>query len=98
TERYKQEWAAANPGAPMGKMGLSRHVYVADTDQEAHEVAKQAYANWFKSNDELWRAFGAESLHFPNSYEAAIERGLHSVELLRKEVMPAFAEARQAAE
>jgi len=138
TDRYKREWAAANPGAPMGKMGLSRHVYVADNDEEAHEVAKRAYASWFKSNDELWRAFGAESLHFPSSYEAAIERGqlicgapesvrtqllkhatesgvnylvcrlafgdipvervLNSVDLLRKEVMPAFAEARQAAE
>ena len=137
TDRYKQEWAKANAGAAMGKMGLSRHIYVADTDPEAQETAKQAYTSWFKSNDELWRAFGAESLHFPNSYEAAIERGqlicgspdtvrtrlakdvsesgvnyvvcrlafgdipvervLHSVELMRAEVMPAFADSRQAA-
>jgi alkanesulfonate monooxygenase SsuD/methylene tetrahydromethanopterin reductase-like flavin-dependent oxidoreductase (luciferase family) len=136
--RYKQEWAAAHGGEPATRIGLSRHVHVADTDAKAHETAKQAYAAWFKANDELWRAFGASSLYFPSSYEAAIEMGqlicgapdtvrakvdehmkgsganylvcrlafgdlpldrvLRSVELLRAEVMPAFAGVRQAAE
>jgi len=75
TDRYRQEWKAAHGGEPVTKMGLSRHIYIADTDAEAHEAAKRAYENWFKSNDELWRAFGAESLHFPSTYEAAIDRG-----------------------
>jgi alkanesulfonate monooxygenase SsuD/methylene tetrahydromethanopterin reductase-like flavin-dependent oxidoreductase (luciferase family) len=74
-ERYKQEWAAAHGGAPSTKIGLSRHVHVAETDAKAHEAARQAYALWFKANDELWRAFGASSLYFPSSYEAAIEAG-----------------------
>lgn len=74
-ERYKQEWAAVHGGALTTKIGLSRHVHVADTDEKAHETAKQAYAMWFKANDELWRAFGASSLYFPASYETAIEMG-----------------------
>ena len=74
--RYRDEWRTAHGAAePTTKIGLSRHVLVADTDAEAHITAKRAYNVWYKALDELWRAFGTESLHFPRGYDAAIAAG-----------------------
>jgi alkanesulfonate monooxygenase SsuD/methylene tetrahydromethanopterin reductase-like flavin-dependent oxidoreductase (luciferase family) len=75
TDRYRAEWKRIHGGEPKTKIGLSRHIHIADTDEEAHDNAKRAYEIWYRANDELWRAFGAESLHFPSSYAAALERG-----------------------
>jgi alkanesulfonate monooxygenase SsuD/methylene tetrahydromethanopterin reductase-like flavin-dependent oxidoreductase (luciferase family) len=75
-ERYLREWRELyGEAAPAPMLGLSRHVHVADSDREAEDTARRAYAVWFKANDELWRAFGSASLHFPATYEDAIARG-----------------------
>jgi alkanesulfonate monooxygenase SsuD/methylene tetrahydromethanopterin reductase-like flavin-dependent oxidoreductase (luciferase family) len=57
------------------KLGLTRHIHVADTDQEAEQAARAAYATWYRSNAELWRRFQTESLIFPRTYDEAVTIG-----------------------
>ncbi len=54
-ERYRAEWAKlGKPADRMPLIGVSRHVVVADTDQEAKALARRAYAKWVESFDKLW--------------------------------------------
>lgn len=59
TDRYRREWAAmGRPAEQLPLMGVSRHVVVAESDDEAKSLARRAYARWFESFDHLWRANG----------------------------------------
>lgn len=59
TDRYRAEWAKLGKAADkIPLMGVSRHVVVADTDEEAKAIARRAYARWIDSFDFLWRANG----------------------------------------
>jgi alkanesulfonate monooxygenase SsuD/methylene tetrahydromethanopterin reductase-like flavin-dependent oxidoreductase (luciferase family) len=57
------------------KLGLTRHVHVADTDKEAEETARRAYDVWYRSNSELYRRFNTESFIFQPSLDAALKAG-----------------------
>ena len=71
-ERYRSEWQAVHRDAPLPLLGLTRHIHVADTDQEAEATARQAYAVWYESNAELWKRYQTESLIFPKTYDDAM--------------------------
>ena len=55
TDAYRHEWAAlGNDPAAMPLLGVSRHIVVADTDQQALAVARRAYRLWRRSFLWLW--------------------------------------------
>jgi alkanesulfonate monooxygenase SsuD/methylene tetrahydromethanopterin reductase-like flavin-dependent oxidoreductase (luciferase family) len=59
TDRYRAEWAKLGKDADsIPLMGVSRHVVVADTDEEARAIARRAYERWRFSFDKLWRDNG----------------------------------------
>jgi alkanesulfonate monooxygenase SsuD/methylene tetrahydromethanopterin reductase-like flavin-dependent oxidoreductase (luciferase family) len=59
TDRFRQEWAKlGKPADKLPLMGVSRHVVVADTDEEAKAIAREAYSHWIDSFDRLWRDNG----------------------------------------
>ncbi|MDH7794778.1 MULTISPECIES: LLM class flavin-dependent oxidoreductase [unclassified Beijerinckia] len=55
TDLYRREWAAAG-GKPedVPLMGVSRHIVVAPTDEEAKAIARPAYEHWRASFIKLW--------------------------------------------
>jgi alkanesulfonate monooxygenase SsuD/methylene tetrahydromethanopterin reductase-like flavin-dependent oxidoreductase (luciferase family) len=60
---YWDTWTAHrdDPGrlnfhVPEPKMGVARQVIIADTEKEAHEMAKAAHGDWFRSITRLWHA------------------------------------------
>ena len=44
------------------KLGLVRHVYVADREEPARVEAKSAYQAWFHNIDYLWAKHGLDRL------------------------------------
>lgn len=60
TDVYRTRRAVvATPGAPKPMLGMVRHVVVADTDREALELARPAYARWADALTYLHRDRGA---------------------------------------
>ena len=59
SDRYVQEWKTLGrmPGELPG-IGITRHVVVADTDEEARAIAQAAYPRWRNAMDYIWRRSG----------------------------------------
>jgi alkanesulfonate monooxygenase SsuD/methylene tetrahydromethanopterin reductase-like flavin-dependent oxidoreductase (luciferase family) len=76
-DRYWSEFEAAPPAVKATRplLGLTRHVHIADTDEEALKAAKQAYDVWYRSNAELWRRFQTESTIFQPTLDDALRAG-----------------------
>jgi alkanesulfonate monooxygenase SsuD/methylene tetrahydromethanopterin reductase-like flavin-dependent oxidoreductase (luciferase family) len=54
-DRYKQEWSRlGKPEAKMPCVGVTRHMVIAPTDQEARAIAKRGYKMWHDSFAKLW--------------------------------------------
>jgi alkanesulfonate monooxygenase SsuD/methylene tetrahydromethanopterin reductase-like flavin-dependent oxidoreductase (luciferase family) len=73
TDAYKAEWLKAHGEDALPKIGISRHIVVADTDAAALDAAREGYASWYASNDSLWRVNGARGIYFPATFEEAAE-------------------------
>lgn len=69
--RYRERWQAVRPADPLPKLGIARHLLVAETDAEADRIAAPAYAAWFNSFAKAWREFGANPVRYPPEFEAA---------------------------
>jgi alkanesulfonate monooxygenase SsuD/methylene tetrahydromethanopterin reductase-like flavin-dependent oxidoreductase (luciferase family) len=54
TDRYRDVWGATFGGEAMPKLGLARHIYVAQTDAEAEERGRFGYAGWYEKFGYLW--------------------------------------------
>ncbi len=60
-ERYRTEWAALKRDqATLPKIGITRHIVVADTDAEAQRVAQPAYRRWRDAMEFIWRRSNVE--------------------------------------
>jgi alkanesulfonate monooxygenase SsuD/methylene tetrahydromethanopterin reductase-like flavin-dependent oxidoreductase (luciferase family) len=62
-------------------MGVSRHVVVADTDEQAKELARPAYRKWRRAMAYLWERSGVEfplAKFLPATWDAA-EKGGHVI-------------------
>ena len=56
SDRYRKEWAALGRGdAALPKIGITRHIVVADTDAQAQRIAQAAYPRWRNAMDWIWR-------------------------------------------
>ena len=54
-ERYKEEWQKLGKAeADLPLIGVSRHIVVAETDNEARDLARRAYKCWLASFSKLW--------------------------------------------
>jgi alkanesulfonate monooxygenase SsuD/methylene tetrahydromethanopterin reductase-like flavin-dependent oxidoreductase (luciferase family) len=73
-DRFVQEWRIAHGDKPLPRMGISRHIYVAETDARAEAEARPAYAEWYASLAKLWRAYHANPAHAPENFEVARQR------------------------
>jgi alkanesulfonate monooxygenase SsuD/methylene tetrahydromethanopterin reductase-like flavin-dependent oxidoreductase (luciferase family) len=76
-EKYREEFekAPAAVRARPPRLGVTRHVHVADTDDQAMATARQAYAVWYRSNAELWDRYKTETRIFPPTLEDALKAG-----------------------
>jgi alkanesulfonate monooxygenase SsuD/methylene tetrahydromethanopterin reductase-like flavin-dependent oxidoreductase (luciferase family) len=78
-ERFRA--SAGNGGARYAvpgttpRFGLMRHVFVAPTDREAHEVARPAFADHHVGFTHLWRLHGSERHSAPLDVDQLVAEG-----------------------
>ena len=59
--RYHKEWAAlGRDPATLPKIGITRHIVVADTDEQAQRIAQVAYPRLRNAMEWLWRRSGVD--------------------------------------
>jgi alkanesulfonate monooxygenase SsuD/methylene tetrahydromethanopterin reductase-like flavin-dependent oxidoreductase (luciferase family) len=58
-----------NPHLSRPVAGAIRHIYVADTDREAEQVASEAYRAFYANIQKLWRDYNTAVLAFPPEYD-----------------------------
>lgn len=66
------ETLAIQPGGSTPMVGLQRHVFVAETDDEAMAIARAPYKAWYDSLVSLWRQFNTLPFRFAESLERAL--------------------------
>ena len=71
-DRFKDGWTAAHgaSGKPMPKVGITRHIYVADTDAEAEERGMVGFKGWFDKFGYLWQKYDPR----PFTFDDAVHR------------------------
>ena len=78
TDRFRQEWASlGRVPEDMPFLGIVHQLFVADTDSEAHRIAKRCWNVWNDSFHYLWRRTG-RPMPVPalsGSYEDMVARG-----------------------
>jgi len=74
--RYREVWAQKHGAGALPRLGITRHVVVAESDAAAEAWARPAYAVWFASLTRLWRDFGAMPIRFARDFDEARQRGL----------------------
>jgi len=77
-EAYRADWANAGmPPEMLPLMGVSRHVVIADTQDEAVETARSAYPQWRASLMLLWEQRGvtAPYIAYPPTPDEALATG-----------------------
>ena len=54
--RYRKEWADLGRAATtLPRIGITRHIVVAESDSEAEKLARRAYAPWREAIEYLWK-------------------------------------------
>ncbi|MEM7542266.1 MAG: LLM class flavin-dependent oxidoreductase [Pseudomonadota bacterium] len=77
-DRFREAWRATpHAKEPLPKIGMSRHIVVAASDDEARAIARSGYRHWFDSLLHLWRAHNKQiPLNFPEDPDEAMKLGL----------------------
>jgi alkanesulfonate monooxygenase SsuD/methylene tetrahydromethanopterin reductase-like flavin-dependent oxidoreductase (luciferase family) len=77
TDAYRAEWSRlSRDDAALPLLGRSHHVVIADSEDDALELARPAWQEWFASLDHLWRAHGVRvPLPFTEDPEEALAAG-----------------------
>ena len=77
TDCYRAEWqAAGRDPAAIPSMAMTRHIVVAEDDDEALALARQAYAQWHRHFYLLYNRYGKRSmLDYPESFDELQGRG-----------------------
>ncbi|MBN43085.1 MAG: LLM class flavin-dependent oxidoreductase [Alphaproteobacteria bacterium] len=74
TDQYRETWAREHGGPVTTKIGVARHVFVADSQDEADRISGRAYAAWYENFISLWRKFGVENPVYASTLATARER------------------------
>jgi len=77
---YRRTWKQnnpenLNPHVKSPKIGLQRHVLIADSDKEAERVGREAFKSFFYNIQKVWADSGALTTVFPNDYDKLVEVG-----------------------
>lgn len=77
---YRETWKPNNPEnlnerVRSPKIGVQRHVLVAETDKEAALIGRAAFNVFFHNIQRLWNDFGTFTSVFPNDYDKVVEAG-----------------------
>lgn len=59
SERYREIWADASPGAAGPRIASMYQMFIGETDAEAERIAESAYAMWYGNMVHLWKANNA---------------------------------------
>ncbi len=70
-EQHRDSPEDLNPQVDTPKIGAIRHIYVAETDQEAEAVARPAYRVYYANIVKLWRDFLAVPTLFTDNLDVA---------------------------
>jgi len=62
-DKYRQVWSALHGTKPTPKLGVSRFIVIADSDQEALTIARRAYPVWHRSFYFLFSLRGGKPAH-----------------------------------
>lgn len=55
-EQFKEAFAREHGAKPFPKMGMTRHIYVAESESEAKAIGERGYRLWFDRYSHLWNA------------------------------------------
>lgn len=71
TDRFRAEWRhLGKTGTALPKLGVSRHMVLAETEKEALAAARQAYPAWRTNMERLWRQRGVPfTLPIPSQFD-----------------------------
>ena len=82
SDRYREEWKKlGRDSAALPGIGITRHVVVADTDDQAQSIARAAYPRWREAIEHLWRRAGVDFVLkeiYPNDF-GTLERIGHGI-------------------
>ena len=87
--RFKEAWEEAHGDVPLPMMGITRQTYVGETDAEAESRGRPAFDAWYANFAKLWRAFGADPIRYPSTFDEAQRVGVITVgspETVRAEI------------
>lgn len=73
--------AAAKAGMRAPKLGMNRHIVIAESREEALKTARRGYRRWFASFMKLWRDHNRPpvGVNYPEEIDGFIENGLAAV-------------------
>src|SRR5690606_31337137 len=73
--------AAVKAGMRAPKLGMNRHIVIAETREEALAVARRGYRVWFASFMKLWREHKMPpvGVNYPEEIDGFIDNGLAAV-------------------
>ena len=99
---YKQIWEEhrgddnrLNSAVDEPLLGLTRHVYIAPTNQQAIAESREAFNVWFYNINYLWDQAGSDALSFVRDFDALLDQGViiaGSPESVREQVQRAVDE------
>jgi alkanesulfonate monooxygenase SsuD/methylene tetrahydromethanopterin reductase-like flavin-dependent oxidoreductase (luciferase family) len=78
-DRYAARWAeAGHAPQDMPFVGTTRHIVVAETDEQARKIAEPAYLQWYNSFMKLWLQHGSapQLAMFPTNLAQAQQAGV----------------------
>jgi alkanesulfonate monooxygenase SsuD/methylene tetrahydromethanopterin reductase-like flavin-dependent oxidoreductase (luciferase family) len=79
TQRYAAEFRAAHGReTALPKMGLGRHIVIAERSGDALALARRAYARWFHSFTVLWKKHSSKpvSASYPEDFDTLRNMGV----------------------
>lgn len=81
TDRYREEWSRANPAASVEpRIGVNRYIVVADSDEEALQIGRQAWPVFYANFIKLWNKHGTQPVNakLPPDFDQLLASG-HAV-------------------
>jgi alkanesulfonate monooxygenase SsuD/methylene tetrahydromethanopterin reductase-like flavin-dependent oxidoreductase (luciferase family) len=81
TDRFREEWSRAHPGATAEpRIGVNRYIVVADSDEAALKIGRDAWPVFYANFMKLWHKHGTQPVNakLPPGFDQLLESG-HAV-------------------
>jgi alkanesulfonate monooxygenase SsuD/methylene tetrahydromethanopterin reductase-like flavin-dependent oxidoreductase (luciferase family) len=80
TDRYREVWSGTPRASaqPLPRLGMSRHIVIAERRDEALAAGKRGFDRWYASLQHLWRVHGNPMTHYPipEDFMTAVDAGI----------------------